>query len=531
MSPLASTISPLRFTRDSAIVRYGLPTLLGIIVLGYLSLFALALRDGQYMPAWSDEYEYQKNMASFLANGNLITSLALEEHYARLLGSSGHGFAYTLTNGLFARLLGLGSGTIIGINALLILLSTLAIAAAPFLRRAEKLFIAAALLLYPVVIYYTFSYMMELYQLLFGVLLSLAIAGLYRHSRAGTPLLKPILLFYALIIVATLYRQTWALWGIAAIPLAKDRRQIVAYSAAFVLLLAYAYLFSSYFLARYPYDPRIHIFTAFRSGDILKGLSLCGENLLNNGKLFFSVSPLFTKSANLDHDYPLHFLLAGLGLYFAVSGVFGKCRHHLVAAAVIWVNILAMLLLFTAEHYAAQRHLAPVYYFLLVHLALEPRPANRRITMLLFLLQIAISVPVVASTVQAINARKLLAGYRAANAASLNELTGMIAGQIPGSALTTIYVANEIPIDNSPVLDALPTRTAGGAQLRYTMNPLGRNMHLWNRVPVSYLLAPTSVMLTDPNTAFVAESGGISLYRILKIPENGQISAVGLPRP
>jgi len=509
---------------------YALLVLIGGAVLIYLYLVKLSIVDGQFMPAWSDEYEYQKNMESFINNGTLITSIALEECYAKLLGSSGHGFAYTLINGLVARIVGVSNRTIIYVNFILITVASMAIGASSFLRAKEKLFILASLLLYPVVIFYSFTYMAEMYQFFFGVIVSLLIAGMYRRHFEGKPHLKLLLLFYAVILVATMYRQTWALWGIAALPLGRNRKQVACYSAGFFLLLAYAYLFSSYFLAYYPYDPRVFIFSAFRAGEIARGLSLVADNALNNIKLFFSfhVTPerLFI---DFDYNFASRFSILLLSLYFAIHGVLiRKDRYQLVAALIVWATIIPVFLLFTTDNSAAQRHLAPLYYFIVIYTVSMPGRSNRTVSAVLLTLQLLLLVPVLYGTVNEIKSKKLLSVYHDTNAQSLASISRMISENIPEKDLVTIYVPNEIPLDDSLILYSLPTRADSGAQLRYTMNPLGRNMKLLNKVKVSYLIVPNNMIINDQNTELVAEAASIRLFRILGFPANGIISHLSM---
>ena len=60
-------------------------------VLVYAWLLAPILRDGGYMPAWTDEYGYVLDARSFAANGTLHAARVKEERVSRVFAAGTHG--------------------------------------------------------------------------------------------------------------------------------------------------------------------------------------------------------------------------------------------------------------------------------------------------------------------------------------------------------------------------------------------------------------------------------------------------------
>jgi hypothetical protein len=452
------------------------------VVSVYISLLYPIYSSRAYAPSLSDELGYYLKAKSFVVNHSVASPVLMEENVSKRWDLGFHGFMYTVLYGTLGRLLGLDSLTIITSHILLLLAAFLLIGLFWKFTAAQKATAILFILSYFVVFMYTFTYMMEISQVLLTVLATLFLLTLYgRDNNAGHRL--PLMLgFLACLFVLSFFRISYMLFAVCLIPLARNRKQLLIFIAGFALVFGATFLLTRSFIARYPYGFMARLMPAVQSGDIPRAVQLVIDNIAQNlDELFVSETKgLFFYTA-------FKYWIVGVALLFLLLGVWKKDRLLLSGGLIGALHLVFLFCFYDAYDWREHRGLAPVYYAFVLILVFR----KQRFAILVTYLLLAISFPEVHHRVK----NKIVREHTRV-AVKERRSTGMVLAvgdlkqQLKGTGeVVTVLLSRDLK-KRYPFLPLiLPVKNESGRRIRYTYNQTKDPHHLWRRIRVDYILA------------------------------------------
>jgi hypothetical protein len=448
--------------------------ILAIAAISYLGFIRSAIGDGRYMPAWSDEYAYYNNARFFVENHRLDAAYLLEENVARIGGFDAHGVAYTILNGSIARMVGMRPLNMIITNLVFLGLTLLLILRARF-GRAQKTSIVSILLLYAVVPVWLFTYYPETMMAFFGVAAGLLLFEACRsQSRARRNWYA--LGFAGIVALAGAFRPSWLVCMVGLVPLARNRREAIAFGLIVAASAAAALVYLTMCFAPYPYGFLRDVAVALQARNIVSFASLVAGNFLTNVGYFLfktgpdwpmpGVSPGVVAAAHISAGY----LLLKYGLVFLCAmcfrvGIRGRDRFALAVGILTAVNLLVLLALYDSRNWIEHRLLAPM--FLMMVLAL----AGRKQLMLLMSVVLLMLWPATVSyTSNVMIPPHRRVAFKYERSRELVQEFHDIKYEIPDLRLTTVLLSRFLYVPADIPLMSLPLRSAQGYPIRYTFN-------------------------------------------------------------
>ena len=342
------------------------PALFTLFLLGHYFQADLSNFD----PAFDfDQYIYVREAATFAAAGFDGGYYGGNGHVARIGRFGPHGPAYAVLYGGLARLFG-------GWRDALAPAVNLAVVTAALLASARGLSLpvfaglALALVLFPSAILYLPTAYQDPFQFVVGLLLALALAGLFRRAeKDGVAPPRHALAVAGLVLAAALTRPTWAALFPAVVFLGTPGRwrdmalSLVLGGAGLVL----AYGLFSLTVPAWTVNAGPGYLTALAGGDPGPFVDVLSRNLA--GLLDFA--------DNRDHFLTLLLMLCATALAVGLGG-FGRTGRRL--AAVHLCNMLLPLAAYVAVYTGSGRHLTRLlaaHFVLTLALAARSLPGRR----------------------------------------------------------------------------------------------------------------------------------------------------------
>jgi hypothetical protein len=421
----------------------------------------------------------------------------MREHVTRQ-GFSGHGFAYTLFDGLVAKLLGFQYTNALVANVMLIAVSLLLINKLKGVALHRRLAACLLILVYCVPFLYVASYMTEIIHVLFGVGMSLLLFKAYTASNRT----QNVWSYVVLVCIAALFRQSWGMWAIGLVPLARDWKGTAVYMFVFMLVMGWSFAVVRLFVA-FPFGALEDINTLVTSGNVPGILHLFWSRFTSNAVLYFTATY---------SPYAFYFwckyLIVILSLAFTAYGIVRRNRMSLACGLIGCGNVLFLLVFFDAFHWREHRMLAPVFYLFALYIAFST-PALVWVAVLTFL---GVVFPgAIRQTQSFVAMRKAVALKYAGQPDLVNAFAGL-SNLIEDCKLNTVLAAKAFFRDEDVILLALPVRNRNGYPIRYTWNLFyPHEYQLWNRLDVNYILAERC--LGENGLPVVATNRYFWLYR------------------
>ena len=460
--------------------------LLNLVVLlaVYAWFLVPILRDGGYMPAWTDEYGYVLDARSFAENGTLHAARLKEERVARVLGAGTHGASYILLQGSIARAFGDPVDLSLWPNLVVLALALLLILVYP-LPLAQRLAIVVLLLLHFAVFLYAFTWMVETWQVLFAVLAALLLVTLFRAERGTQRFRLQLAMYVALLLVLATFRVSYALWALGLVPLARSRGELLRYGVLAVLVVAAGMGAMQLLSAPNPHWPLSRAVAALARGDAAAALALVAGNVGVNLQRYF-----VGETQALIFYLAMKYVTLAAGVVLLLGAWRRGDRLALAACLVLGAHMALLLLLYDAHTWREHRHLAPVFYLLVIAIVVG---GYRTTAVVLYVALLAMFPEVVGyATRRVIPERQWVAAQwvgAGAARASLARLADLAVG--PGEGPITVQHAQAYYRNLSIFPLALPVKNRDGRPLRYTGN-LGAtpDTRRFGRIAVDYLLLP-----------------------------------------
>ncbi len=476
-----------------------------IAVVAY-ARFLLAISDGQYMPAWSDEIGYYVNAKSYAETGSLHGAFLLEENVSRIGEHGAHGFAYSLFHGLIAKVFGVHGLTMILTNIAFLVLGLVLVFVQKF-TLTRKFVIVSSILLYFMVPIWLFAYMQETIHMFLGVLVGVLLYRIYR-CEDGRCRKAHIAVYLICVAVAMLFRPSWSIATAGLIPLAESRGRRIVYIIGSLVGVFLSFVYASLFLAAYPYGFMVKAAAVLQEGQVFRFIWLLLRNFgANIAKFFFDapfwpapgVSEAAVDGSRITISYFLSkYLLVGLSAFCLWVGFRKKDRFALAAGLVASVTILMVLVFYDAFDWREHRSLAAMFMLLLI-----PAAAYRGIGRVVPLLLLLLFPQVVNFTSNCIISVHRRVAVEYDRNPEVVRAFDNLRWQITESRLTTVLYSRDFWQMAGINHLAMPLTNAGGYPIRYTVNLRG-GPDLAMKKPgfVDYILVPETVQDPDGEARF-----------------------------
>ena len=464
------------------------------------------LRDGGYMPAWTDEYGYVLDARSFAANGTLHAARVKEERVSPAFEASTHGPAYILLQGGIARAFGDPVELSVWPNVVALGIALLLVLLALPLERRQRMWVAVLLLLHFAVFLYAFTWMVETFQVTFAVAASVLLVTLYRTDRASRRFRATLAAYAVLLLVLSAFRVSYALWALGLVPLARDRRELVRFAALALLVVVLGIGLMRELSASNPNWPLSRAAAALSRGDAGAALALVVQNVGVNLQRYF-----VGETQGLRFYLVMKYVVVATGMVLLVAGVRRDDRLALGACAILAAHLVLLVLLYDANTWREHRHLAPVFYLMTIALVAG---RQRIATIALYAVLLALFPEVVGyAHARILPERQWMArqwgGSEEARAA-LGELAALDGRD--GDGPITVLHAQGFYRNMSVFPLAVPVTSHAGRAIRYTGN-LGRtpDTKRFGRLPIDYVLLPPGAP-PEPGWRIVREDRFYVLY-------------------
>ena len=464
------------------------------------------LRDGGYMPAWTDEYGYVLDARSFAANGTLHAARVKEERVSPAFEASTHGPAYILLQGGIARAFGDPVELSVWPNVVALGIALLLVLLALPLERRQRLWVAVLLLLHFAVFLYAFTWMVETFQVTFAVAASVLLVTLYRTDRASRRFRATLAAYAVLLLVLSAFRVSYALWALGLVPLARDRRELVRFAALALLVVVLGIGLMRELSASNPNWPLSRAAAALSRGDAGAALALVVQNVGVNLQRYF-----VGETQGLRFYLVMKYVVVATGMVLLVVGVRRDDRLALGACAILAAHLVLLVLLYDANTWREHRHLAPVFYLMTIALVAG---RLRIATIALYAVLLALFPEIVGyAHARILPERQWMArqwgGSEEARAA-LGELAALDGRD--GDGPITVLHAQGFYRNMSVFPLAVPVTSHAGRAIRYTGN-LGRtpDTKRFGRLPIDYVLLPPGAP-PEPGWRIVREDRFYVLY-------------------
>jgi len=455
-----------------------------------------------YAPVGSDEYHYVLEAKSAYANGTWHSPFTLYERVARVGDFGFHGFMYNALHGAVARVLGYKAVWVVWVNVALLAAAVLLLYISRSMTLPQAALASAYLLMCFVVPVYTFTFMQENVQVFFAVLVWLVLQRML-VQRPGAHLWTGV--FYAVITLATLFRPQWALWTVAAVPLARTRREGIVLSVIGLASPVVAYVMMHWFCA--PYPLRNWFFQdalVIAQHEGLAGLipaawqrfSFNAWNYLVKYKIGFA-------------DFWIKYVyLAVLGLLVVVAW---RARVRMAAAAALTglTNLLVLWGAFDAIYWTDHRMLCASFVFMLITLAVYGAAWMRVIVCGALLVVLPDTMRVTRRHI----AERQRIGRLTEQWHERVRACERIAEVITNHSMTTVLVSSKLYQHYDVIIPALPVRSAAGFPIRYTVNLFHHDdLARFGLLDVQYVMAAEP--LTDGVYQLAYATPHFFLYRV-----------------
>jgi hypothetical protein len=234
-------------------------------------------------PTGTDELFYFLNTKSSFENNSAKASITFQGYGAKLSGGDAHGASIPMLYAKLSTCIGFSNYTIILFNVIFASLSFLLIFLITKGQFLNKLLVISLLLLYPLQFYWLFSYHQEALTLFFSTIVFCLIYKIFTSNNRIF-----IALFIIFILVASTFKPTWLFFLASLIPLAKNKRQTVAFVFLYVSILVTSYLIIGSLFETFNYSLSWgNIIHEILNGEVKKGILKAGYRTLFAFDLIF----------------------------------------------------------------------------------------------------------------------------------------------------------------------------------------------------------------------------------------------------
>lgn len=292
-----------------------------------------------YLPIQSDEVSYWHQIATFAKVGFGNGYYTYQEYTPPALCAYGAwGPAFPVLFGLLVAVFGVSYPVIVGLN--LATFTGLAFATLRLARgsRARVVLVGAVLVTYTPLLLYLPSGMQEPLHLGLAALMAVAFHRLL-VAEAGFRR-RPAMAAFAVVVLASLLRPTWALLLVPAALLAVRGRGWKSVAGALAGGFAGAVGLSALFPVWAAPAPYGYTYQIRHGATLATKLSLFGENVWRNVTLYFKVHESVLQNTVTQRGHLIGILLAAL-VVAVVATVRREWRGHVAFAA--WTVVLALL--------------------------------------------------------------------------------------------------------------------------------------------------------------------------------------------
>jgi hypothetical protein len=418
-----------------------------------LMLFALvtyaflALQvNSNYLPVLSDEFFYYTNAVSFFENNTLSAALTYNGSGSIFLGADAHGIAYPVLNGGIAKVFGWNSLNFLYTNIFFVIASLTVVWFQKNIASADKILIAAFILLFPFFTLYGFTFMQESVHIFFALTSSFLLFNIYKNGN-----LKYFVLFILVIFIAGLFRPLWFFWLIGLLPFAKDKLQRYVFILAFIAGIAASFLYARYFAEAVP-NYFSSLVNLFAGGNINDGLFSFAKHFVANIYFYF-----FSTEKNGIY-LPVKYLIFICLVIFTVKAFKDKKKLYSAIALIGLLNFGLLFFFYDVFKWREIRVLAPFFYFCIPYLVTEIKGCFKYIQLAVLVTLFVAAMPI---AMQWIKQRNIHSQKEIISHSNAYNLIAQTVG------VNSVVFINYVPSDNSLDLVSLPVKNIAGDPIKY----------------------------------------------------------------
>ncbi|MBN2772032.1 MAG: hypothetical protein JXR90_15180 [Spirochaetes bacterium] len=415
----------------------------GILIL--VSIMLILNLSSNYLPIWSDEFMYYMNSKSFYENRTLQAALTYNGYGSVIFGSDSHGFAYPLINGIIATIFGWSNLNIVITNISFVLISVILISFSSLLKTTEKLWSSSLLLMYPVTLFYSFTYMQESIHLLFAVILSLILLKIDSNEKNN----KQVLYFIFTILIAGFFRPLWFFFLFSLLPYSKDKKHFILLLIVSISGILFSYWFMILFFEEVP-----NFFSLFwnllKDFQFIEASKIFAEHFILNVLFFMTYSEFVYSAIKL---IILIALIYPIAIYFKYRSKI-YCSLSLVGS----INVLLLFMLYDAYGWREIRVLSPFFYFSVVFLISRNKSVEKYVLLSFMILIFIMSNNLIINNITNRNIYdKVEFEFQKEAFQKISEIVGK----------EEIIYINYAPRDNSMDILVLPLKNQNNMPIRY----------------------------------------------------------------
>lgn len=261
--------------------------LYGIFLVYIYQFFQIA---GKYQPWTTDEFFYYMEAKGIAAHNLYQTPASLDGNTSYIGNFGFHGISYAIKDGWLSKLFfHTNDPPMVWINLLTCFVLLLLIVLFKPMELNTRLKIALVVATHYILYSFTFSYMQETIQFLFGVL-ALRILYLIYSKNLNTKGINVKIGYYLIIVImAIAFRFSWFIWGLGLLPLTTNFISFIKWGLIIIALMLLGLFFNHYINAPYPYDGVIlDKLVGSEKSSLINSLQSIWENFTNNLKLFLT---------------------------------------------------------------------------------------------------------------------------------------------------------------------------------------------------------------------------------------------------
>ncbi|MES2593567.1 MAG: hypothetical protein V4608_16910 [Bacteroidota bacterium] len=308
--------------------------LYGIFLVYIFQYFQIA---GKYQPWTTDEFFYYIE-AKGIASQNIYQTPASLDGNTSYIGNFGfHGISYAIKDGWLSKLFfHTNDPPMVWINVLTCFVLLLLILLFKPLELNTRLKIALVVATHYILYTFTFSYMQETIQFLFGVLALRILYLIYSKSADPNSINVKIIYYLIIVVIAIAFRFSWFIWGLGLLPLTTNLKSFIKWSLIAIGLLLLGLFFNHYISAPYPYDGVImEKLIGSEKSSLINSLHSIWGNFTNNLELFLTPTILLVTSMRY-----LFLILLLLNTSFAIIK---RNKFAMACSLIAWAYFIACL--------------------------------------------------------------------------------------------------------------------------------------------------------------------------------------------
>jgi hypothetical protein len=436
-----------------------------------------AIGDGRFFLLHEDEVIYYCSGKVFAETNSVQAEGCIDENVSRIGRMNWYGPGYSVIYGLVFKIFGDGPTVFIWFNVFL----GLGIVVVIFFLNVNfelRVLFAICVLMTQQFCVYLFSYFPETLILFLATVLAVVLSNHFLSKGSERNYLA---WFIVLTLVFMLVRVTFIFWMAACIPLAKNRRQLLQWTAVYIGSVLIAMFYMKYFTAP-PYAGSMHKIDHLYHGDIWKFLVATISSTISN-----AIALLSNRNSAIN-------ILLGLIIGAGIIAYIKKSSLLLSSVLVSTSLLIVMCAYYNVDHFYFIKQTCMLTPLLLGTIIVESTPAIRYSLAVVIL--VVFPSPIRKMNIAIVDGRNAFLHFE--NFSDFKSSLREIPNHIQKEATNILYCYNEFDYGNAAEA-LLPFSTVNHNPILYTTNIVEPNSEpsikfvTHKRLPIHYILSKNAL--------------------------------------